>query len=183
MIENTHPHVPASTYRLQFHGGFTFRDAKAILGYLDKLGISDVYASPYFQASPDSTHGYDVADHNRLSPAIGDASDFRAFSSEIRERGMGHVLDFVPNHMGIGESLNKWWMEVLEDGLASPFAHYFDIDWDPVKAALSQRVMLPILGERYGKVLELGELKLQLENASAMTGRARSARKARSPVK
>ncbi len=166
MIENTHPHVPASTYRLQFHGGFTFRDAKAILGYLDKLGISDVYASPYFQASPDSTHGYDVADHNRLSPAIGDASDFRAFSSEIRERGMGHVLDFVPNHMGIGESLNKWWMEVLEDGLASPFAHYFDIDWDPVKAALSQRVMLPILGERYGKVLELGELKLQLENGA-----------------
>lgn len=166
MTENTHPHIPASTYRLQFHGGFTFRDAKAILGYLDKLGISDVYASPYFQASPDSTHGYDVADHNRLSPAIGDASDFRAFSSEIRERGMGHVLDFVPNHMGIGESLNKWWMEVLEDGLSSPFAHYFDIDWNPVKAALSQRVMLPILGERYGKVLELGELKLQLEKGA-----------------
>lgn len=155
-----HARIPTATYRLQFHAGFTFREALEILDYLKELGISDLYSSPYFQASPESTHGYDVSDHNRMNPAIGDASDFRALASGLRERGMGQVLDFVPNHMGIGESLNRWWMEVLEDGVASPYALYFDIDWNPGKEALSQRVLLPILGDRYGKVLEQGELKL-----------------------
>ncbi len=160
------PRIPTATYRLQFHADFTFRDALAIVEYLDELGISDIYTSPYFQAPPESTHGYDVTNHNRINPAIGDLGDFRTLSSALRDRGMGQILDFVPNHMGIGESLNQWWMEVLEEGLASPYAQYFDIDWHPGKAALADRVMLPILGERYGCVLEKGELTLRLENGS-----------------
>lgn len=166
MEETARPRIPSATYRLQFHAGFTFRDARNILDYLDELGISDIYCSPYFQASPASTHGYDVANHNRLNPAIGDDSDFRSYISGLRERGLGQILDFVPNHMGIGESLNQWWMEVLEEGVASPYARYFDIDWHPGKEALSQRILLPILGERYGKVLENGEFKLRLENGA-----------------
>jgi (1->4)-alpha-D-glucan 1-alpha-D-glucosylmutase len=153
------PRIPTATYRLQFHAGFTFRDARDILDYLDELGISDVYASPYFQSAPDSTHGYDVADHNRLNPAIGDDSDFRSYISELRRREMGQVLDFVPNHMGIGESLNQWWMDVLEYGSLSRYGRYFDIDWHSGREALHQRVLLPILGDRYGVVLEKGELK------------------------
>lgn len=137
----------------------------AILEYLRELGISDIYASPYFQASPTSTHGYDVANHNRISPAIGDASDFRAYTAELRRLGFGQVLDFVPNHMGIGESVNQWWMEVLEDGVASPYARYFDIDWHPSKV-LEDRVLLPILGERYGKVLEQGDFQLRYEGGA-----------------
>ena len=105
-----HPRIPSATYRLQFHAGFTFDHARAVLDYLRALGISDIYASPYFQASADSTHGYDVADHNRLNPLIGDEMAFREYSSKIKKYGMGQVLDFVPNHMGIGESLNRWWM-------------------------------------------------------------------------
>lgn len=158
--------IPTSTYRLQFHAGFTFDDARQILDYLRALGISDIYASPYFQASPDSTHGYDVADHNRLNPLIGDERAFRSYCSALKEREMGQVLDFVPNHMGIGESLNLWWMDVLEDGRISPYARYFDIDWRPAKAVLSDRILLPILGDRYGKVLEEGGFKLLFEGGA-----------------
>jgi (1->4)-alpha-D-glucan 1-alpha-D-glucosylmutase len=160
MTTHTHPRIPSSTYRLQFHAGFTFRDALNIVDYLRDLGVTDIYASPYFQAAPDSTHGYDVADHNRINPAIGDQSDFRALCDRLRKNDMGQVLDFVPNHMGIGQSLNTWWMEVLEDGLASPYAGYFDIDWHPGKEALEDRVLLPILGDRYGNVLEKGAFAL-----------------------
>jgi len=158
--------IPSATYRLQFHAGFTFKDARAILDYLDDLGISDIYASPYFQAAPDSTHGYDVANHNRLNPAVGDVADFRALASDLKNRGMGQVLDFVPNHMGINQSLNIWWMDVLENGVNSPYAHYFDIDWHPGKKALADRVLLPILGDRYGRVLEKGEFKLACEDGA-----------------
>jgi (1->4)-alpha-D-glucan 1-alpha-D-glucosylmutase len=166
MTNSTHPRIPSSTYRLQFHAGFTFRDALGIVDYLQDLGITDIYSSPYFQAAPDSTHGYDVADHNRINPAIGDQSDFRALCEKLRENHMGQVLDFVPNHMGIGQSLNTWWMEVLEDGLASPFAGYFDIDWHPGKEELEDRVLLPILGDRYGLVLEKGEFSLSFVNGA-----------------
>lgn len=166
MIDHPHPRIPSSTYRLQFHAGFTFREALEIVNYLKDLGITDIYASPYFQAAPDSTHGYDVADHNRINPAIGDQSDFRALCDKLRENDMGQILDFVPNHMGIGQSLNAWWMEVLEDGLASPYAHYFDIDWHPGKEAMEERVLLPILGDRYGRVLERGEFSLSFVNGA-----------------
>lgn len=166
MTTATFPKIPSATYRLQFHAGFTFKDAQNILGYLEALGISDVYASPYFQASPTSTHGYDVADHNRINPAIGDDSDFRSYVADLRARGMGQVLDFVPNHMGIGESLNQWWLEVLEDGSDSPYAKYFDIDWSSRKEGLAGRVLLPILGDRYGKVLENGDFTLTFEDGA-----------------
>lgn len=166
MSEQQIPRIPSATYRLQFHAGFTFRDALEILDYLEELGISDIYSSPYFQASPTSTHGYDVADHNRLNPAVGDASDFQAFTRGLKERSMGQVLDFVPNHMGIGESLNTWWLETLEDGIASPYARYFDIDWQSGKEALADRVLLPILGDRYGRVLENDEFRLSFHEGA-----------------
>ncbi len=166
MSTSTFPRIPSATYRLQFHAGFTFKDAQGILDYLEALGVSDVYASPYFQSSPTSTHGYDVADHNRINPAIGDDSDFRAYVADLRARGMGQVLDFVPNHMGIGASLNQWWLEVLEDGSESPYAKYFDIDWSSRKEGLAGRVLLPILGDRYGKVLEDGEFSLIFEDGA-----------------
>jgi (1->4)-alpha-D-glucan 1-alpha-D-glucosylmutase len=161
--EGASPRIPRSTYRLQFHAGFTFDDARAIIDYLSALGISDVYASPYFQSAPESTHGYDISDHNRLNPLIGDQASFQAYCSALKEHQMGQVLDFVPNHMGIGGPLNAWWMDVLEDGRISPYARYFDIEWRPINIVLSDRILLPILGDRYGKVLEEGGFKLLFE--------------------
>ncbi len=162
--------IPSSTYRIQLHAGFTFRDALAALDYIHALGIGDVYASPFFQAAPDSMHGYDVADHNRINPALGTPEDFRAWCGALRERGMGQLLDFVPNHMGIAQSLNQWWMEVLEDGISSPYARYFDINWHPAKEALSEKVLLPVLGDRYGKVMDSGEFKLTFERGGFLLG-------------
>jgi (1->4)-alpha-D-glucan 1-alpha-D-glucosylmutase len=161
--EGVSPRIPRSTYRLQFHADFTFDDARQIVDYLEALGISDVYASPYFQSAPESTHGYDVSDHNRLNPLLGDEASFQAYCSALKEHQMGQVLDFVPNHMGIGGPLNTWWMDVLEDGRISPYARYFDIDWHPIKTVLSDRILLPILGDRYGKVLEEAGFKLLFE--------------------
>ena len=163
MSEGVSPRIPRATYRLQFHAGFTFDDARQIIDYLSALGISDVYASPYFQSASESTHGYDVSDHNRLNPLVGDEASFQTYCSALREHEMGQVLDFVPNHMGIGGPLNAWWMDVLEDGRISPYARYFDIDWHPVNIFLSDRILLPVLGDRYGKVLEEGGFKLLFE--------------------
>ena len=158
--------IPTATYRLQFHRDFTFAQATAILDYLRALGISHVYSSPYFQASESSTHGYDVANHNRINPAVGDACDYAAFIAGLRARGLGQVLDFVPNHMGISEPINAWWMDVLENGPSSEHAGYFDIEWHPLKQELENKVLLPILGDRYGRVLEAGEFKLALEDGA-----------------
>jgi (1->4)-alpha-D-glucan 1-alpha-D-glucosylmutase len=164
MIER--PVIPTSTYRLQFHKGFTFQDARALVPYLHELGISHIYASPIFRATPGSTHGYDVCDHNTLNPEIGTRADFDALSAELRSRGMGLILDFVPNHMGIAEPQNLWWMDVLENGPASPFARYFDIDWRPLKVELADKVLLPVLGDQYGRVLEKGELRVGFVDAT-----------------
>ena len=153
-------HVPGATYRLQFHAGFTFRDALAIVPYLDALGITDIYASPILKAQRNSTHGYDIVDHSELDPALGTEDDFRALSAALLERGMGIVLDVVPNHMGISDRANLWWTDVLENGPASAYSTYFDIDWHPVKRELENKVLLPILGEQFGNVLENGELRL-----------------------
>jgi (1->4)-alpha-D-glucan 1-alpha-D-glucosylmutase len=158
--------VPSATYRLQFHPGFTFADATEILDYLHALGISDVYSSPYFRSGAGSTHGYDVADHNRFNPALGGEKGFRAFAAALRARGMGQVLDFVPNHMGISEPINRWWMDVLENGPMSLYEGYFDIEWHPLKQELENKVLLPILGDRYGRVLENGEFQLTLEGGA-----------------
>lgn len=158
--------VLLATYRLQFHQGFTFRDALALVPYLHALGVSHVYASPLFRASPGSLHGYDVADHNAINPEIGTREEFDALVAELHRNGMGLIVDFVPNHMGISDPNNEWWMNVLENGPASPYAAYFDVEWHPLKPALENKVLLPILGDQYGRVLERGELRLKFENGT-----------------
>ena len=155
--------IPRATYRIQLNSGFTFKDATAIIPYLAELGISHVYCSPYFRARAGSTHGYDVVDHNSFNPEIGDREDFERFVGELRTHGMGHVLDIVPNHVGIMGSDNAWWMDVLENGQASKYADFFDIDWTPANPQLADKVLVPVLGDAYGIVLEQGELELRFE--------------------
>ena len=152
--------IPRATYRVQFHKGFTFRDAEALIPYLDALGISDLYASPIFKAAPGSTHGYDVCDPRELNPELGTPDDFARLSAALRKRGMGLLLDVVPNHMGIASECNAWWMDVLEHGRDSAYAGFFDIDWQPAKPELRDKVLLPILEDQYGVVLESGKLIL-----------------------
>ena len=160
------PRIPASTYRLQFHAGFTFRDARRLVPYLHELGITDVYASPYLKARAGSAHGYDVANPNSLNPEIGTEAEYRAFVDELARHGMGQVLDTVPNHMGIGDVNNVWWQDVLENGPSSVYADFFDIDWSPSAVDLqdNDKVVLPILGDQYGLVLENGELRVAYED-------------------
>lgn len=152
--------TPDSTYRLQFNKSFTFRDAHAIVDYLHALGISDCYASSYLTAAPGSPHGYDVVDPTRLNPEIGTDADYWTWIDALSERQMGHVLDLAPNHMGIARSANPWWQDVLENGPSSRFAHFFDIEWRPVKDELADKLLIPILGDQYGAVLERQELQL-----------------------
>lgn len=158
--------IPTGTYRLQFSSKFTFKHALEIVPYLDELGISDVYSSPFFRSRPGSSHGYDVTNHNELNPEIGSREDFDAMVAAIKERNMGQIVDFVPNHMGITDPTNNWWMDVLENGPSSTFASFFDIDWDPVKEQLQNKVLLPILGDQYGKVLEQGEFQIKFEEGA-----------------
>ena len=160
---NAGPQIPRATYRLQLNAGFTFRDATAIIPYLAALGISHVYCSPYFRARAGSAHGYDVVDHNSFNPEIGEPADFENFVSALRAHGMGHIVDLVPNHVGILGSDNEWWMDVLENGEASQYAGFFDIDWAPPNPDRAHKVLVPVLGEAYGKVLERGELELRFE--------------------
>ena len=155
--------VPRSTYRLQLHNGFTFRDAERIVPYLAELGIGDAYASPYLKASPESTHGYDVGDYAALNPGIGGEDDRAALVAALNQHGMGQLCDFVPNHMGIAGGANAWWLDVLENGRASAYAGYFDIEWNPLKTELRGKVLLPMLGDHYGAVLERGELRLTFD--------------------
>jgi (1->4)-alpha-D-glucan 1-alpha-D-glucosylmutase len=153
---------PRATYRLQFHRGFTFRDATALVPYLAELGVSHIYASPVTDARPGSTHGYDIVNHNRLNPEIGSDEDFAALVAALHGHEMGLILDIVPNHMGVGPD-NAWWLDVLEWGQASPYAEYFDINWDAARADLKGRVLLPVLGEQYGAVLEAGQIELRFD--------------------
>ncbi|MBX6320233.1 MAG: malto-oligosyltrehalose synthase [Rhodospirillaceae bacterium] len=163
MSEQGPPPYPRATYRLQLNRAFGFDDARAIVPYLADLGISHLYASPFLKARPGSTHGYDITDHAQLNPEIGDAGAFDALIATLHAHGMGLILDFVPNHMGIGGNDNEWWLDVLEWGQRSPFAPFFDIDWQSSEAALSGKVLLPILGDHYGSVLTRGELTLRLD--------------------
>ena len=157
-------HIPLSTYRLQFNASFTFQDASRILPYLSQLGITDCYASPYLKATPGSTHGYDVVDPTELNPEIGTEADYQAFIQALHQHGMGQILDVVPNHMGIAASTNLWWQDVLENGPSSHYATFFDIDWTPVKPELENKVLLPILGDQYGIVLENQEIILHYDD-------------------
>lgn len=159
--------LPESTYRLQFHAGFTFRDATAIVPYLRDLGVTHVYASPYLKARAGSTHGYDVIDHGSLNPEIGAPADYDNWLAALREHGLGHILDIVPNHVGVATNENAWWSDILENGPASRFAHHFDIAWHgSPRPELQDKVLLPLLGKPYAQVLESGELKLTFENGT-----------------
>lgn len=152
--------IPDATYRLQFNRAFTFAHATELVPYLRELGISHCYASPYFSARAGSLHGYDIVDHNAFNLEIGTAQDFDRFAEALRAHGMGQVLDMVPNHMGVMGSDNGWWLDVLENGAASEFAAYFDIDWQAPQLELHGKLLVPVLGDHYGTVLERGELRL-----------------------
>ena len=158
--------IPISTYRLQFNRRFTFSAATKILPYLDELGISDIYASPYFMARKGTMVGYDVVDPTRFNQEIGTEEAFNRFARELQKRKMGQILDIVPNHMYVGSEDNAWWMDILENGPSSPYAPFFDIDWNPVKRELKNKVLIPVLGEQYGTVLERQELKLIFEKGA-----------------
>ena len=157
------PPLPSATYRVQFNRQFTFVDAAALVPYWRALGITHCYASPYFKSVPGSLHGYDLVDPTTLNPEVGAEEDYRTFIEALQRHGMGHILDVVPNHMGIGQSANPWWLDVLENGPSSRYAHVFDIDWHPLKRELEGKVLLPILGDLYGAVLENQEIALAYE--------------------
>ena len=150
--------IPIATYRLQFNQDFTFREARQLLGYIQDLGVTDIYASPLLQSRRGSGHGYDVTDFARLDSDPGTQEDFEAFQAELQRRGMGLILDIVPNHMA-ASSENPWWMDVLENGPGSAYASHFDIDWHPPSRILENKVLLPVLADPYGRVLENRELQ------------------------
>jgi (1->4)-alpha-D-glucan 1-alpha-D-glucosylmutase len=158
--------VPRATYRLQLHKGFPFRDAAAVLPYLAELGVSDAYTSPFLRSRAGSTHGYDVVDHGKINPELGGDAGFEAFAAALKTAGLGLILDTVPNHMGVFDPANGWWMDVLENGPGAAVAGHFDIDWQPVKRELAGRVLLPILEDQYGAVLERGKFRLVHEEGS-----------------
>ncbi len=158
---------PTATYRLQFEPGrMGFRDAAAIAPYLDDLGVSHLYASPYLKTRSGSQHGYAIVDYSQLNPALGAAEDYQAMVEALRGRGLGQILDTVPNHMSAAPTENRWWNDVLENGPSSPHAAFFDIDWRPIKEELRNKLLLPILGDQYGQVLESGELKLEYRDGA-----------------
>lgn len=158
--------VPTSTYRLQFGAGMGFSEAAGLVDYLDALGVGALYLSPVFVARPGSSHGYDVVDHGRLNPELGTEEEFRALAARLRGRGLGLILDVVPNHMCIGTPDNAWWSDVLENGPASPFARFFDVDWAPPKTDLAEKVLLPVLGEQYGQALEGRRIQVRREGGA-----------------
>ncbi|MDP3937489.1 MAG: malto-oligosyltrehalose synthase [Deltaproteobacteria bacterium] len=155
--------TPVATYRFQFNGEFPLDAALRLVPYLESLGITDLYASPLFQARAGSTHGYDATDYGRLNPLLGAPEDLARLAGALRARGMGLLLDLVPNHMGIADPSNAWWEDVLTNGEGSRYARYFDIDWRPPDEALRGKVLLPVLGAPLAEVLARGELKPALE--------------------
>lgn len=153
--------VPVSTYRVQLHARFGFADAAEAVPYLDRLGITDLYCSPILEARPGSLHGYDVINHRRLNPELGGDTAYRGLVAALHAVDMGQIVDIVPNHMSVeSPRTNPWWHDVLENGPSSPYARFFDVEWKPVKPELADKVLLPILGDQYGIVLERGELEL-----------------------
>ncbi len=159
--------IPSSTYRVQFNLNFRFADAEALVPYLHDLGISDLYASPRFKARRGSSHGYDVADPMRINSELGTEEEFDRLVARLHQYGMGLLLDIVPNHMAASDE-NPWWMDVLENGRESPYANFFDIDWEPqgVKVATLEkgRIVLPILAEPYAEILRKGAIRLRFDD-------------------
>ncbi|MDB5730039.1 MAG: treY, partial [Noviherbaspirillum sp.] len=154
-----------ATARLQLHKDFTFDDAAATVGYYARLGISHLYASPMLAARAGSTHGYDIVDPTRINPELGGEDGLRRLVARLRDEGMGLIADIVPNHMGGGRE-NPWWQHVLEWGPESPYARWFDIDWESPDPALRGKMLAPFLGQPYGDALHAGELKLGFDQDS-----------------
>src|SRR4051812_14601560 len=159
------PEVGA-TYRLQLHPGFGFDDAAAICGYLKSLGVTHVYFSPYLQAAPGSTHGYDVVDPGRVNEELGGAAAHARLLERLKTEGLGQVLDIVPNHMAISSRNNAWWWDVLENGPSSAYASYFDIEWQAAEEKLRNKILVPVLGDHYGRVLAAGQIRLERDGGS-----------------
>src|SRR5882757_11582457 len=155
--------IPRATYRLQFHKAFGFDDARKLAAYLARLGVSHVYASPWLKARPGSTHGYDIVDHHALNPELGDEAAFHRMVDDMKANGLGQILDFVPNHMGVGGSDNPLWLDVLEWGRDSAHAGWFDIDWQPDPFYLRDKLLVPFLGDQYGVELYAGKLALRFD--------------------
>ena len=160
------PVIPRATYRVQLNAGFTFRDAAGVVPYLAALGVSHLYCSPYFRARSGSAHGYDVVDHNSFNPEIGDDADFEHLVGVLRAHDMGHLVDIVPNHVGILGTDNAWWMDLLENGESSVYAGFFDIDWAPSTPERAHKILVPVLADPYATALERGELELRFERDS-----------------
>ncbi len=160
LAENQRRVRPGSVYRLQFNRNFRFADGIRMIPYLQRLGITTLYCSPILAAQAGSMHGYDITDHNRINPEIGSEEELQQMLGLLKENGMGLLLDVVPNHMGVGYGNNLWWADVLENGRASEYANFFDIDWSPLKPELHNKVLLPILGNQYGEELEAGRIVL-----------------------
>ena len=160
------PRIPRATYRVQLHREFTFGDAARIVPYLARLGISHLYCSPILRARAGSTHGYDIIDHGTLNPELGGREGFDGLVAALHAHGMGLVVDVVPNHMGIMGADNAWWLDVLEHGPAARHAGFFDIDWRPLDETMADRVLVPVLADHYGLVLERGELRLAFDQAA-----------------
>src|SRR4051812_33473628 len=159
-----------ATYRLQLRPGFGFAEVRDIVPYLARLGVTHVYLSPCFEAAEGSTHGYDVVDPNRLRSDLGGEDGFEALVGAAHAHGLGLVLDIVPHHMAATAD-NAWWWSVLERGQGSPYANHFDIDWDPPQRRLKGSVLLPVLGDHYGRLLESGELHLERGKGEALVVR------------
>jgi (1->4)-alpha-D-glucan 1-alpha-D-glucosylmutase len=155
--------APRATYRLQFSKSFGFEEAAKVADYLASLGVSHVYASPFLKARAGSPHGYDIVDHNELHPELGTQTDFDSMRRAFQRCELGMILDYVPNHMGVGGADNPQWLDVLEWGKASPYAEWFDIDWDPESPYLRDKVLVPFLGEQYGAALQQGHLQLRFD--------------------
>ncbi len=155
--------TPRATYRLQCHAGFGFADIEHISGYLARLGVSHVYASPWLKARPGSLHGYDIVDHHCLNPELGDSAAFESMIARLEADGIGRILDFVPNHMGVGGSDNPLWLDVLEWGPDSSHAGWFDIDWHPDRFSLRDKLLVPLLAKQYGTELHDGKLILKFD--------------------
>jgi (1->4)-alpha-D-glucan 1-alpha-D-glucosylmutase len=163
-MNDTSRPIPRATYRLQLSSRFTFKDVSAIANYLGDLGVSHVYLSPILKARPGSTHGYDTVDHTLINPELGTIDDFRQMARELQTRGVGIILDIVPNHMGIGGDDNTQWLDVLRWGEKSPYAEWFDINWHPDEASLHHKVLVPMLGCSFGEALNSGAFKLKFDS-------------------
>ena len=157
-------YLPCATYRLQFNNQFTFQDAIDIAEYLAELNISHIYASPYLQAKAGSMHGYDVADHTKVNNELSGEKGFAKFYDCLVEKKLGQVIDVVPNHMTTKSPDNKWWSDILRYGRLSPYAEYFDINWQRFAKKQSDKILLPVLEDNYEKVLLEGKIQLRYDS-------------------